>query len=525
MVQVAGLAALSINGTSSGALTRRGLIGAGLAGTGLLALPSGAAAVSVPRRGGSIRVATQSSSTADTLDPAKGGFSTDYVRHYMLYNGLTKTGADLIPRPSLAQTIESRDRVTWSITLRRGVRFHSGRELTSADVVWSLNRHLDPRLGSKMATIAKQFAEVRADGRYGVVIRLTGANADLPAILSQSHFLIIRSGEAKPSGDGTGPFRLEQLKPGVRTVVTRNPDYWIPGRPYLDRIEMISIPDEVSRVNALLAGSVQLVNAVNPRSTRRVESSPGHALIATPSALYTDLIMRQDQLPTGNPDFVAAIKHLIDRPLVKRALFRNYATIGNDQPIPPFHPYFNPAVPQTQLDLDKARWHLKRSGLTGVRLPMYAAAAAEGSVDMASILQEYGARVGLNLAVNRVPADGYWATHWMKHPMSFGNTNPRPTADLTFSLFFKSDAEWNESGWKNPHFDQLLLQARGEADQAKRKALYGEMQLLAHDHCGVVIPVFISLIDGYDRRLKGMHPVPLGGFMGYQFAEFAWWDA
>ena len=51
------------------------------------------------------------------------------------------------------------------------------------------------------------------------------------------------------------------------------------------------------------------------------------------------------------------------------------------------------------------------------------------------------------------------------------------------------------------------------------------MQSLVHDRCGLVIPVFMNLIDGYDRRLKGLHPVPLGGFMGYQFAEYAWWEA
>ncbi|MEO7657051.1 MAG: ABC transporter substrate-binding protein [Sphingomicrobium sp.] len=490
----------------------------------MLTLPSATKALAPPRRGGSIRVATQSASTSDTLDPAKGALSTDYVRHFMLYSGLTKTGIDMVPRPSLAERIESKDRITWHITLHRGIHFHDGAELTSADVVWSLRRHLDPKLGSKMATIARQFAEVRGDGRYGVILRLTGANADLLAILSQSHFLIVRAGETHPAGNGTGPFRLADFKPGVRTVVVRNGNYWIPGRPYLDRIELIAIPDEVSRVNALLSGDVQLVNALNPRSTKRIEASTRFGVLATPSALYSDLIMRQDRLPTSNPDFVQAMKHLIDRPLVKRALFRNYATIGNDQPLPPFHRYYNPAVPQTGLDLDRARWHLKRSGLTGVRLPMYASPAAEGSVDMASILQEYGSRVGLELAVNRVPADGYWSTHWMKHPLTFGNTNPRPTADLAFSLFFKSDADWNESGWKNPRFDRLLLEARGEANEGRRKQLYGEMQQLVHDQCSIVIPVFISLIDGFDRRLQGLQPVPLGGLMGYQFAEYAWWN-
>lgn len=505
--------------------TRRAAIAAGLAGAGMMTLPGATgSAFAMPRRGGSVRVALQSASTADTLDPAKGALSTDYVRHFMVYSGLTWMDPDLRPRPWLAERIESKDRISWHIALRRGIRFHDGAELTSGDVVHSLLRHLDPKLGSKVATIAKQFAEVRADGRYGVTIRLTGANADLPAILSQSHFVIVRAGDNHPAGNGTGPYRIAEFKPGVRTVVARNPDYWQPGRPYLDRIELISIPDEVSRVNALLAGDVQLIIAVNQLSSRRITASPGHGLLSTPSPLYTNLIMRQDTLPTGNPDFVAAVKHLMDRPLIKRALFREYATIGNDQPIPPFHPYFNPNVPQTVLDLDRAKWHVQRSGLFGIRLPIYASPAAVGSVDMASVLQEYGARVGLEFAVNRMPADGYWSTHWMRHPLSFGNTNPRPTADLVFSLFYRSDAEWNESGWKNPRFDRLLVEARGEPDEARRKELYGEMQQLVHDHCGVAIPVFIHMLDGHDRRLKGMAPIPLGGLMGYRFAEYAWWD-
>jgi peptide/nickel transport system substrate-binding protein len=511
---------------ASSPFSRRDLIGAGLGlGAGLL-LPEGAfAAPTRPRQGGRIRVASLSSSTADTLDPAKGALSTDYVRHYMFYSGLTELDRNMVPRPALAERMESADQTLWHIRLRRGVTFHDGASLTAADVVWSLLRHKDPATGSKMAPIADQFAQVKAVGKLDVMLRLIGPNADLPAILAQSHFLIVRAGQKDfRTVNGTGPYLCAQFRPGVRTLARRNPNYWKPGRPYLDEIELIGIPDEVSRVNALLSGDVQLIIAVNPRSTKRVLASRGHGLLETRSGLYTNLIMRQDRLPTGNAHFVAAMKYLIDRPLIKRALFRGYATIGNDHPIPPFHPYYRAGLPQTSLDLDKARWHLQRAGLTGVRLPIYASPAADGSVDMASILQEYGSRVGLNLAVNRVPADGYWSTHWMKHPLGFGNTNPRPTADMLFSLFYKSDADWNESGWKNPRFDRLLIEARGEADQGRRKQLYGEMQGLVRDHCGVGIPVFISLIDGYDRRLKGLYPVSLGGLMGYRFAEHVWWE-
>jgi peptide/nickel transport system substrate-binding protein len=482
--------------------------------------------VQTPKQGGRIRVASLSSSTADTLDPAKGALSTDYARHYMIYSGLTQFDANLAPQLALAEDIQSSDRTLWTIKLRKGVVFHDGKPLTSADVVYSLLRHKNPATGSKMKPVAEQFGEVKANGAHEVQLRLTGPNADLPTILADSHFLIIKDGTTDfRGGIGTGPYRLKEFKPGVRTVGVRNANYWKPGRPYLDEIELIGIPDESARVNSLLSGDVQLIVAVNPRSTKRINASPRHTVLETKSGLYTNLIMRQDALPTGNPHFVLAMKHLFDRELIRRALFRGYGTLGNDHPIPPGHRYYLDGLPQRQYDPERATFHLKKAGLLGVRLPMYASPAAEGSIDMGSVLQESAAKVGLKLAVNRVPADGYWSNHWMKHPLGFGNTNPRPTADLLFSLFYKSDAPWNESGWKNAQFDQLLLAARGEADETRRKQLYGDMQVLVHEKAGIGIPVFISLIDGYDRRLKGYGSIPIGGLMGYSFADHVWLDA
>lgn len=479
-----------------------------------------------PRRGGRIRVASLSSSTADTLDPAKGALSTDYVRHYMLYSGLTQYDAELRAQPALAEELLTDDQRVWTVRLRRGIEFHDGKPLMAADVVHSLLRHKVAATGSKLKTIADQFEDVVAVGPHEVRITLVVPNVDLPAILAASHFLIVQENYAgSNAGVGCGPYRLEEFKPGVRTVVARNERYWSNGRPYLDQIELIGIPDEMSRVNALLSGDVHLINAVDPRSTRRIRESSGHVLLPTKSGLYTNLIMRQDAAPTADAHFVLAMKHLLDRETMRRALFRGYATIANDQPVPPGHPFHAAGLPQRVYDPERARFHLKRAGLLGIRLPMYASPAATGSVDMAALLQQSAMRAGINLAVNRVPADGYWSNHWMKHPLTFGNVNPRPTVDLLFSTLFKSDAPWNESGWRNERFDQLLLAARGEADEAKRRQMYVDMQVLIHEHGGVGIPLFIDFIDAHDQRLRGYGRIPTGGLMGYQFAEHVWLDA
>ena len=248
--------------------------------------------------------------------------------------GLTQLDGQLNPRPDLAERIESADQITWHIRLRKGVTFHDGANLTAQDVVWSLLRHKNPATGSKMAQIAEQFAQIKATGKQDLVIRLTDPNADLPAILAQSHFVILRAGTSDfRTANGTGPYLCAQFRPGVRTLGRRNPNFWKPGKPYLDEIELISIPDETSRVNALLSGDVQMINAVSPHSTKRIRESSGYAVLETKSGLFTDLVMRQDAAATGNPDLVLAMKYLFDRELIRKALFRGYAVIANDQPI------------------------------------------------------------------------------------------------------------------------------------------------------------------------------------------------
>jgi len=480
-----------------------------------------------PIYGGRIRVATNSMSTKDTLDPAKASLSTDYVRIYMVYSGLTQFNRELGADPALAETFESEDQQTWQVTLRSGVTFHDGKSLTPQDVVYSLLRHKDPAVTSRAAPIAAQFKEVVVTGPMSLRITLHAPNADLPVMLASSNFCIVADGttDFSQTANGTGPYRLKEFSAGVRTVGEKNPNFWKPGKPYLDEIELVGIADESSRVNALLSGDIQMALALNPRSTKRVRRSGTADIMQTESSLYTNLIMRQDAYPTNNPDFVLAVKYMMNRELIQRALFRGYATIANDHPVAPSHKYFNHELPQRPYDIDRAKYHLKKAGLTGVRVPVFASPAAEGSVDMAALLQLSGIEAGMHFGINRVPADGYWSNHWMKHPLGFGNINPRVSLDELFSLFYKSDAPWNESGWNNPQFDQLLAAARGEGDEAKRKQMYWDMQELISEHCGVSIPVFMNLIDGYDKRIKGNFPIPTGGLMGYSFAEYVWLDA
>ena len=480
----------------------------------------------VPKQGGKIRVAGSSVSTADTLDPSKGAYSVDYSRHNMFYNGLSALDEKLVPQMALALAMESDDLLNWTVKLRKDVVFHDGKPFTSADVVYSLLRHKDPATGSKAKILADQISSVTAVAPDEVKIVLSSPNAELPSVLAVSHFLIVRDGTKDfATANGTGPYKCAEFIPGVRTVGVRNPDYWKPGRPYLDEIELIGIADEPSRVNALLAGDVQLIAAINPRSAQRIESSPKAAVLQTTAGSYTNLIMRVPNRPFDNPDVVEAMKLLLDREQILKSVYLGYGVIGNDQPVMPGTPYYFDGLPQRPYDPDKARFLLNKAGIANARLPLVTSGAVEGGVEMAAVYQQAAQKAGLNLAINRVPNDGYWNSHWLKDPLCFGTINGRPTANMLMSQFFKSDAAWNESAWKNDQFDQLLTASRAEKDLDKRKQMYADMQVLIHQHAGIGLPVFSSNLDAYSKNLKGIHPIPVGALMGFAFAENVWLEA
>ena len=503
-----------------------GMLGlAGTVGTSLFA-GAGRAFADTPKKGGRIRVAGVSSSTSDTLDPAKQSLSTDYVRCCMFYSGLTTLDEHLAPQLALAESIENDKATVWTIKLRKDVLFHDGKPLTSADVVYSLARHMDPAVGSKAKALAAQMTEIKATGPLEVTIRLASANADLPVVLGTFHFLIVKDGTTDFStAIGTGPFKCKEFTPGVRSIGVRNEHYWRGEGPYLDEVEFIGIADNSARVNALLSGDVDLINSIDPRSSQQILDTKGFELFETNAGNYTDLVMRQDSAPGNNPDFALGMKYLLNRVQMKRAVFRGFATVANDQPIPQTNRYYAADLPQRIYDPEKAKFHLQKAGVLGTTLPLVCSTAASSSVDIAVVLQQSAKEAGFTIDVKQVPADGYWSNYWLKTPFVFGNVNPRPTADILLSLFFASDAAWNESAWKDPKFDQLLVAARGEADETKRKQMYHDMQVMIHENSGIGIPVFISNLDAHSSRLKGLRPMGTGGLMGYAFAEYVWLDA
>ena len=143
----------------------------------------------------------------------------------------------------------------------------------------------------------------------------------------------------------------------------RNENYWKPGRPYLDEIELVGITDESARVNALLSGELDLIQAVSPRSVDRVTAGGKHAVFETKSGSYTNLIMRRDSSPGNNPDFVLAMKYLFNREQLLKSIQLGRGVVANDQPIAASNRFYFKGLPQRPYDPEKAKLHLQKANL------------------------------------------------------------------------------------------------------------------------------------------------------------------
>ncbi|WP_241649967.1 ABC transporter substrate-binding protein [Rosenbergiella collisarenosi] len=512
----------------NGTLSRRSMLKMLSAGavmsTGIIGFPEFAMADAAPVKGGKMRAAMSNSSATDTLDPAKANNSADYARQFMFYNALIEINDVLEPTPALAASIHSDDGITWQIKLRPGVTFHNGKALTAGDVIWSLMRHKDPGVASNVFSLAQQFSTMTAISAQELSLVLSGPNFDLPLMLALPSFLIVPENTTDFSkGVGTGPFICQTFVPGMHTVGKRNTNYWKPGLPHLDEIELLGVTDQAARVNGLMSGDLHICSAISPGYAKQLNASGGqYNILESKSGMYTDLIIRSDIAPGKNPDFVMAMKNLQPREMMVKTALQGYGTVANDTPVPPWHPLYNADLKPRPVDIDKARFHLKKAGMAGAKIEVITTTTIDAAIEGALMMQNVAQQAGLNINVRRVPYEGYWSAHWMKDPIGYGSINPRPTIDLSFSQFYLSSSANNESKWHNPQFDQLVVAARGEKDLTKRKQMYCDMQKLIYDDCGTLIPMFVSSLDGYSNKVKGLKSWPAGMMMGYRFSENVW---
>ncbi len=469
---------------------------AALSAAGLTGL-SGSASAATPKKGGRFRIGAAGGGTTDTLD---GGLVSDTVAqviNYQVRNNLVEILPNGQLGAELAESWEaSPDAAVWTFELRKGVEFHNGKTLDAEDIVYTLNHHRGPDTTSVATGLTDPILDVKADGKYTVVITLKEGNADFAFGLSDYHFVIVPAGTTDwDAGIGTGGYILESFDPGVVATTRRNPNYWKEGRAHFDEIETITINDTVARTNALTTGEIDAMNRVELKTINFLEQNPDINIQNITGMKHFTLPMRTDTPPFDNNHLRLALKYAIDRQRILDTILRGYGTLGNDHPIAPVNRYHGSELPQREYDPDKAKFHMKEAGMEGVGIELVTSDAAfQGAVDATVLFQESASKAGIKINLNRVPADGYWSNVWLTVPFCVSYWSGRPTEDFIFTLGYAKDAKWNATYWDDDRFNELLIAARGELDEAKRREMYVEMQLRLRDEGGVIIPIFMNHI-------------------------------
>ena len=463
-----------------------------------------------------MRIGWYTHSANDTLNPNRLTSTLDFLRAFQICSPLVRYSTKITAEPDLATEWNASDDLkTWRFRIRKGVEFHNGKSLTVQDCIYSLNRHRGEKSDSIIKAWLDPITDMKADGDW-LVIDLEGPNADFPMYLGDMHAVIVPDGfEDFDNLVGTGPFTLDSFRPGVGMLAKKNPNYHHEGYPHVDEAESFGIGDTAARVNALLAGDIHVTVRVDPKSIPIIEGAPNTEMASSPSSRHLTFPMVSDRPPHRQPRLPAG-DAAADRP--PGGAGQHPEGLWTARQRPP-HLLAGPVLlpresPQRDIDLDKAKFHLKKAGMDGGTVDFRTSEAAGGvqSVDMALMIKENAAKIGFNVNFIREPVDGYWSNVWLKrdYPIVGSNWMPRPTADLRFSLAYISGAKWNEAYWKNERFDDLIKTARGTKDGPERKELYCEAQRIMWDEGGSIIPLFTHWLDAISTTLGGYRKHPVG---------------
>ena len=452
-------------------LTRRLLIGSSLAAT---TLRSARAAPGVLRIG--------ISTSLNTLDPLLTTLGDEYIVDNLVFNGLTRMREDLSIEPDLAESWSfTPDLKRWTFRLRRGVKFHNGDELVAEDVVAMFRRLLDPATAAPARSQNDMIAAVSAPDAATVVFELKVPYSGLADIMSDRQVKITpRSAVAqmaiKPIG--TGPFKFVSYAPGDRVVMTRNPDYYEPGLPKIDGVELRIIPEMSVRIAALQAGDIDALWDLPLDQVKDVGKQAGLRADSLPTASWDGAIMHNGIPPFNNLKVRQAFQLGVNKAdLVELVLFgQGLPTIS---PIPPTHPFYAKDVVIPPADPAAARRMLAEAGHPdGIKMTMIVPIGRPLRERLGVSLQQLLKPAGFDFQLQRVPYSTYTAEVSGKSPLYIDGFFARPTIDTSTYPFLHTGASWNEQMWhySNPEVDKALETARTSGDVAVQKNSYIAMQ-------------------------------------------------
>jgi oligopeptide transport system substrate-binding protein len=468
-----------------------------------------------------------------TLDPARVSDIFGLSVSQQLFDGLVQFDQTLTITPALAQFWKaSRDGLVWTFTLRKGIKFHHGREVTADDVVYSLTRILDPKVKSGSADLfssikgaqefrdgsAKQASGLTAVDRYTVQVVLNEALAPFVSMLAVGHAKIVPKELVEQQGAtfgtqpiGTGPFKFVRWEPGKEIVLVANAEYF-DGAPRLSRVVYRIFRGEEfdAMYQQFKRGNLE-DTPIPTQEYRRVVTSGDYIYVKRPmfSVRFYGFNMRSK--PLDDRRVRQAIIHAIDREALVAEVYLDRYTLARGI-LPPGMMAFNPKLTGYPYDPPRARELLAQAGYPGGRgLPpvqIWSSVKLERLVEEHEQIRKYLAAVG-------IPAEFHYQTNWPTFSASLGQGKfptflyawfadvPHPD-NFLFKLFY-SRSPRNFTGYASRAVDDLLLQAKRERDLQRQMEIYRQAERLVMDDAPIM-PIwhytYERLFQSYVRSVE-----------------------
>jgi peptide/nickel transport system substrate-binding protein len=462
------------------------------------------------------------------IEPHMQGLDIWQQRKPLVYENLVWIDESLEPRPELAERWEQNSPTEYVFHLRRGVWFHSRKEMDAEDVKYTYDRVRDPKV-SPGANDLLAIKSIDAVDQYTVRFTLSAPTSTFLINLAGKYNGIVPKGSAGEGKElltraiGTGPFSVAEFDPSRRLVLRQNAAYWGSTKPALDTIVFQAIPDESSIVAGLRTGQISIAQFSSALSFQVARGVASLATVQAPSTRWVVLDLAGDQEPTSKLEVRQAIALGIDRQAVLQIAG---AGLGQRLGVLPPGLKFWAApwqeLPNQQRDVAKARALLQKAGYPGrvsmkirniVGFPTLAAALP--------VIVDNLRDVGIDVQVETVDG-GVWIKDWIvpQSPPTMNEWGGFVDPDQAFHRHFRSAPGGRDfRRWKNRKADELLDAGRTTLDRNKRREIYLEVQrLMAEDP--ITIPLYSpDLLYAMQKTVKGFQPHPTGFHYGLRWVS------
>ncbi len=432
----------------------------------------------------------------------------------------------------------SPDGKVWTFYLRKGVKFHDGTDFDANAVVFSLKRQMDPNHPAHKGDFAywgymyTDIKDVKALGKYVVQITLKRPYAPFLSNMACFPVMIVSPTAMMKMGVekfrihpvGTGPFKFVEWKKNDRIVLEAFDDYW-GGRPKIDKLIFRSIPDNTTRLMALIAGEIDAMDGVSPENIKTLKDLGRKDLkvLAQPGMNVGYLAMNCEKKPFDNVLVRRAINHAINKKKLIKEVYQGIA-IPAKNPLPPTLWGYNNEIKDYDYNPKKAKELLKKAGYpNGFEtdlwyMPVPRPYCPDGKL-VAQAIQQDLEKVGIKCKL--VTYD--WGTYLEKtengeHSMALlgwigDNGDPD---NFLYVLLDKDNAVKGSAGniafYKSDELHEILIKAQTIFDQKKRAELYKKAQVIIHRDAPWVPLAHAYNLAIINTKVKGFYLHPTGQY-------------